>query len=290
LALFGLFVELLGVIQPYQVKLQDLDPYFNINGSQFKSGLYSNFIPQYSPIFMMTKKLLKLHSDLPKSLNHGRYDLRLYDGFDFPFSVGNERWRTIDGIGYLSFTSPSNVSVQTMSIGLINQPLASTSADLTVKFTVNGQNATAPAILKSSERKQIEIPMSSVVREGENEMTIETIFPSDIYQTTKQLAGLLDISINHEPVNIETLDIPYVSPLNSKMLGVDYTNYGKLKTDPWWLWSFRTQLFERVPDFWWFRSLYYWDLPQAAFKVGAFANLFLIAAFGLMVKKMAKWS
>ncbi|MDO8573479.1 MAG: hypothetical protein Q7R77_01885, partial [Candidatus Daviesbacteria bacterium] len=57
-------------------------------------------------------------------------------------------------------------------------------------------------------------------------------------------------------------DLPYYSPLGPAMVGAKYNTYGGTITDPWRFWDLHTQIYERTPDFWWIKSIYYWDYPQ----------------------------
>src|SRR3990167_4836581 len=60
LALIGMYVEILGILMPYQIKFHDLQYSFTVNQRLFSAGYYINFLPQYSPIYIMSKNLIKL--------------------------------------------------------------------------------------------------------------------------------------------------------------------------------------------------------------------------------------
>ncbi|MBI2011798.1 hypothetical protein HYS91_03445, partial [Candidatus Daviesbacteria bacterium] len=77
-----------------------------------------------------------------------------------------------------------------------------------------------------------------------------------------QILGLISIFINNKAINKETLDFPYVSALGPTMMGIKYNIYGEEIIDPWRFWDIHSQTYERLPDFWWIRNLYYWDIPK----------------------------
>lgn len=285
LIFIGLYIELLGVIRPYQIKLYDLEGSFNINETKFNSSIYANFLPRYSPILMMSKKLAKLIRDFPKTLNHGIYNVKLYDGIDFPFNVGPERWRVIDNKGYISFDDLKKDPVNKMSFGFINHPLEESSSAAKLQFTLNNNSLSEkPAEFEITERKIVSFPISQTfLKDKDNQLEIEVTFDPPLEKKT-QILSMISFSINSTPINLESLDFPYVSNLGPPMTGAKYQNYGGLNKDPWKTWDIHTHMYESTPDFWWVKALMYWDYPRSVIKliligilistIFAFARLF----------------
>lgn len=279
LILLGLYIELLGVIRPYQIKLYDLEGSFYINETKFNSSIYTNFLPRYSPILMMSKKLVKLFRDFPKTLEHGIYNVSFYDGIDFPFNVGPERWRVIDNKGYISFDNFKKDSVNKMSFGFINHLLRESSSSAKLKFTLNNNLLLErPIEFAIKERKIVDIPISDTfLQDKNNQLEIDAVFDPPLSDKT-QILSMISFSINNKAVNLESLDFPYVSQLGPAMTGVTYKNYGGSNKDPWKTWEIHTHMYESTPDFWWIKALYYWDYPRDIVKL-IFATILISTIF-----------
>jgi hypothetical protein len=56
LILFGLGIQMLGLVMPYQIKLHEMEHKIFLNGTEYFSSLYSDFLPRYNPILNMAKK------------------------------------------------------------------------------------------------------------------------------------------------------------------------------------------------------------------------------------------
>lgn len=265
LAVLGLYVEILGVLMPYQIKFHDLQPDFFVNGTEYPSSVYSNLLPRYTPILKMSKKLVKLVQSFPNTLDHGIYNVKFYDGIDFPFNVGPERWRVVEGTGRISFDNKINQPVQRIAFGLINHQIGESSSSAHLQFLLNNHPLlTAGEILALRERKVVNLPIkNNYLIPNNNQLTIQVRFDNPQIITKKsQILGLISLSINDTAVNIESLDFPYLSPLGPLMTNITYQNYGGTNKNLMKSWDIHTQIFERVPDFWWAKALYYWDIPK----------------------------
>lgn len=98
-----------------------------------------------------------------------------------------------------------------------------------------------------------------------------------ILTENKQIPGLVNMYINGKVINKEYIWVPYVSPLGPKMIGATYQNWGGVNSNPWLTWDLHTQTYERLPDFWWFRNMFYWDVPQKLFVI-----LFIVDVSGII--------
>lgn len=305
LVLVGLYIQLLGVFLPYQTKTQGLDHNFYINSTEYTNYVYSNLLPRYSPIIMQSRSLFKRIKELPATLNNGENNVKFYDGIDFPFLVGTEKWRTIEGEGFISFDNKQPGQVNKISIGLINHPIEESSLSATLQVSLNGTNMLKQEeVFKPADMKIIDLNIpSELLKSNNNQIVIKTDFNLDNAKKTPddlskyenktvqpkeyipQLIALYSFSINDKPVNIESLDIPYVSDLGPKLAGVKYQNWGGENKDPWKTWSIHTQTYERLPDFWWFRNLYYWDIPKILTLSLFTVNLICLILAAIKLKK-----
>jgi len=107
----------------------------------------------------------------------------------------------------------------------------------------------------------------------------------EVLTKTKQILGLQSFDINSQRQNLESIDVPYVSALGPKIAGVTYQNWGGTNTDPWKAWDIHTQVFERLPDFWWIRNLYYWDIPKVWIVIPFILNLAIFILAAIKLKK-----
>lgn len=289
LVIVGLYVELLGVIMPYQIKLYNLDRSFSINSTEFTSYTYTNLIPRYSPILTMSKSLAKLVLMFPKTFDHGEYNTRLYDGIDFAFDVGRERWRVIEGKGFISFDNWQKDPVKKMTFGLINHPVAVSSSSAKLQFNLNNNTLLdKPLEIALGERKLVDVPINyNFLKENNNQLEIEVVYDPPLKENT-QISAIISYSINDRTVNLESLDFPYVSPLGPAMVGASYKNYGGLNKDPWKTWDIHTHMYERTPDFWWVKALYYWDYPRSIIKLIFIGILVSTIFFGIKLSSSFK--
>lgn len=291
LVVFGLYVSLLGTIVPFQTKLHGLETDIYISGQHYTSFLYMNLLPKFSPLLSHSKRLQYNLVLFPKTLNHGIYKVKFFDGFDFPFQVGTQRWRTIEDLGLISFDN-SNNQIKKISIDLINHPLtqnASSSAYINLELNQK-QLLPTEHIIKLGKKETIEANLNpDLLQPSNNQMRIFVRFDQpNAYKSKDQLLAMTDFSINNQPINIETLDFPYLSSFGPVLSNQQYQNYGNLNPSPWKGWDIHTQIFERVPDFWWIKSLYYWDFPKNLFLTAFIFNISLILFLAFLTLKFFK--
>ena len=293
LCLVGIYVEFLGVIMPYQIKFHELDVQFFVNNTNYNAFVYTNLLPRYSPIIMMSKKLIKLKEFFPLSYNYGKYNVRFFDGISFPFNVGRERWRSLEETGYVSFDNNLESNVKKITFDLINHPVSEMKVDAKVSFSLNGNELLkTPLILKITERKAIDLAIDEkFLKPKGNELILKVDYGKyPIVQNNKQLLGIIGMFINEQPQNMESISVPNVSPLGQKITGAVYNNWGGTNKDPWKVWDIHTQTFERLPDFWWVRNLFYWDVPSSwilgLFGLNVAGLIFLGIKLGSAYKKI----
>ena len=265
LCLVGLYVEFMGILMPYQIKFQELEKEFFINNTNYNVYVYTNLLPRYSPIIMMSKKLVKLSVLFPLSHNYGKYNVRFFDGISFPFNVGPERWRAVEETGYISFDNNSQASIEKISFDLINHPISDTKAGAKVYIVLNvKQLQKTPVVFKVTERKTIGLSIDGqTLKDKGNILIIKVDYGKmPILKENKQILGLIGMYIDGQSQNLESISVPNVSALGPKTTGAIYNNWGGTNKDPWKVWDIHTQTFERLPDFWWIRNLFYWDVPR----------------------------
>ncbi len=283
LLLIGLYVQVLGIVMPYQIKYHDLEEEFYVNNQQFTSYIYGDLIPRYTPILAMSKNIVKLKRNFPKSFDHGIYNVKYYDGIDFPFNVGPERWRVIEGNGYISFDDNTKNPITELAFGLINHPLKEASHSATIQFVLNNiPLLDKPIKLIVTQREVVKIPIrEGLVQKTNNQLLVNVEYDNPtVISKKEQILGLQSFDINGQRQNMESIDVPYVSALGPKM-GATYQNWGGTNKDPWKTWDIHTQMFERLPDFWWIRNLFYWDIPKGWILIPFSLNILVLLFFSV---------
>ena len=291
--LVGFYIGLLGVLMPYQIKLYDLQDKFFLNGTEYKASAYSNFLPRYTPILAMSKNFIKLIQNFPKTFDRGMYNARLYDGIDFTFPVGGERWRVIEGKGHILFDNLDKNPIKKFTFGLINHPIDDSNSSAKLTFILNDQILTDKSvILKAKERNVSNIHVNpDLLKDKANKLDINVDYEDqDILKNKKQILGLIAFSINDVSINLESIDVPYVSRLGPVTMSVKYENWGGEDKDPWRFWDIHTQTYERLPDIWWIRNLYYWDIPKLPIVL-LFTSIVLVSlSSGLKILRLLRKS
>jgi hypothetical protein len=155
-----------------------------------------------------------------------------------------------------------------------------------VNFYINGEIVfTEGLIYEAGERKLVKIPTEGIkLKDNDNELKVIVIYPDPkVIQKDMQILAIINMGINGALMNKESIDVPYVSALGPAIVGVNYKNWGGLQSDGWRLWDIHTQTFERLPDFWWVRNLFYWDIPKAPIVALFIINLSGVFYFGRKV-------
>ncbi len=293
----GIFIQMLGVLMPYQIKLHEMEHKIFLNGTEYYSSLYSNFLPRFNPVLNMSKKLYKLTKNLPVYINNGTYNLRFYDGIDFTFPVGQERWRVIENQGYISFDNNKDSPVNELTLSLKNHPTSESSESANVKIILNGKQLD-DSDLKVEEKKDIKIQIEDPLKDRSNQLVIVSKFEKsvevkfdknpEVVVAKNQILALSGFEINGQKQNLESIDVPYVSSLGPVLTNTSYQNWGNTNKDPWKIWEIHTQTFERLPDIWWIRNLFYWDIPKSWILTLLFVNVVVALYSGYKLLKQIK--
>lgn len=286
LVLIGLTVQLIGILLPYQIKRAGLPLNLYITEDRslgmyhFTHDEYPNFFPRFSPVFLMSKTLVKRIKALPKMYDHGTYNLRLIDGFDGPYDLGWTTWRGVRSLALLKFDNhsvpPERVRLRVRNH--VSDPASSLSAQLS--YQLNEQNLVSGSIIPPNEERNINIEvLRETLKEKNNTLRLELTFEGSSSATLvgKQLVFLQGVYINDQPQNISTMDYPFISPISQALIGTDYVYWGNVQNDHWDTWYYRSSVYEQTFDLWWLRPLHYWDLPK-----DFFAGLFVINAVGIL--------
>ncbi len=285
LLLIGMGVSLLGTVVPYQVRFYGLPTQTYINGEKFSVSLYGNIIPRYSPVFLTGKLVAKRLIHWRTLFSHGKFNVKLADGFDRPFDVGFSVWREPLDSAVITFDNPSSNSVNDMSLQFRNfliDPQSSVSASLS--FRLNGKELPNSQLkLKPDQESEAQLVIpKELLHPTENRLEISKQFNQPVVQTVftpdrvhnykqhsevqkKQVIFLQILRINKIAQPITTLDYPYVSPISQSLFNKKYTYFGNQEKNPWTIWHMHSSIYEASFDFWWLRPFHYWDMPKDFF-------------------------
>ncbi len=243
------------------MQYRDLPSPIFIGSTEFSYYEYASFIPRYSPIITMSHELLAKIIGFKKTIDHGPYNVRFYDGFDVPLKFGTSPYRGFKEEGHIQFTSLKNHPVSQVTFTFFNVPDSVTaSSAATVRIVLNHQPLTQIVIASNAhETVSLTLPDHSLFA-GKNNLDLFVSYPSTTPIT--QAVYIQQMLVNNTNVNLESLDYPDVSSMGSHTSPVPYQWYGGKINDPWKLWYLRARITERTFDFWWIKNLYYWDRPQ----------------------------
>ncbi|MGD9129825.1 MAG: hypothetical protein PVJ09_05055 [Candidatus Woesebacteria bacterium] len=284
LVIVGLYVQLLGIFLPYQLKRGALPADVFINEVNLNYGEYPNFIPRYSAIFKMSKIMLKRLIKLRSIYDHGDYNLRLYDGYDSPLNLGWTKIRELMPNAYMSFDDNNKNKIRDLSLQFKNYQMEQTSTySAQISFNLNNHDLVESTIVvPANENRKINLQLSEEKFKNKNNiLRIDThyIGTSSARLKDKQIVSLENMQINDLSQNIDTLNYPYVSPISASLYGTEYHYWGNKEQDPWEIWRVHSRIFEQTFDLWWLRPFHYWDLPKNLFFVLFILNLIGIGFF-----------
>ncbi|HEX7018108.1 MAG TPA: hypothetical protein VF209_04345 [Patescibacteria group bacterium] len=266
LCVIGIWIELVSILLPYQIRFAGLQTDVFFNQRNFNVYEYGNEIPRYAPWFKMSKTLIKRLRELPQAWKYGPYQLRLIDGFAYPFDLGWTKWREVMPQALITFDHTSRNPVQQLTFQVRNHslvPESSYSAQLSFVFNDQPLPAATITIPIDQESEAVVVPPANLLSEH-NRLVVATEFigTSSARLEKRQVPFLQIIRINGVPQNISTLTYPYVSSVSQGLGEQEYYYWGQLEQDPWQIWHMHSGVYEQTFDLWWLRPFHYWDLPK----------------------------
>lgn len=293
LVLLGLYVQVIGLLLPYQIKNAGLPHNLYITGDKetaslhYNYGEYPNFLPRFSAVFTMSKTLFKRLKALPQMYNHGEYDLRLYDGVEAPFNIGWTVWRGLRPIALMSFDKKPEQSISDITLLMRNHVMdqnSSHSAQLV--YMLNNQPLPEKTTITPNTEivATLSLP-SALLQENDNILRIDLAFEatSSAWIKERQVVFLQGLNINGQPQSIATMDYPYISPISQSLFGSEYVYWGGAQKYLWDIWHVHSRVFENTFDLWWLRPLHYWDMPKSFFGALFVLDVSGILYFGWLV-------
>lgn len=283
LLFIGLGIQLVGSSAIYLLQYSALPFSIFVEKEELSLFDYASFIPRYSPLWKMPHITLALARRFPQTIMHGRYNVRLYDGFDIPLTAGPSVSRGFREEGHISWEMPKDELLRSVQLTLHNVPDKPTATEA-AHIMLESHSASVSALtLAADQEATVSLPLTQL-------QSLKTFLDLEAtYSATPSAPHVIYIkkmSINDEPVNLGSIDYPDVSSLGVKTTPMAYQYYGGKVSDPWKLWYMRARINERTFDFWWLKNLYYWDRPQTLIWILFGANLTGLAVTTLLAVVM----
>ena len=282
LVMIGLFVQILGTTSSYLLQYRNLPYNIFIGPLELIWYDYASFIPRFSPFFQIFYSLKQNLYEFPKTISHGLYNVRFFDGFLLPMQVGDTYFRGFRERSFIAFDqSEDQEPIRTMTFDLYNASdnakISSSSAILSILF--NSVPIATSSVIRPETDEVVRLSLSSApLLPKKNILGLALSFPST--SSAKQVMYIKRMAINDSPVNLQSLDYPDLSSLNTAVPHLPYQYFGKQITDPWEHWNMRARITEHTLDLWWIKSLYYWDRPKLFFVVLFVLNIGAVVTSG----------
>lgn len=278
LGIISLYVQLLGVLLPYQTQYRGLPWDVKISDQILDRYSFASHIPRFSPLITQSKELVKRFKRFPKTMDNGRYKVSFYDGFDNPYYTSTETFRGFKSEGQISFDFPDHAVIP-MGINYFYATTPNSTASATISLITNDTELYVATAAANTEQL---LSTKITALKDQNNIEISVDFSDPGRQDTIFIKHMVLAS---EDVNLESLDMPYVD------YGTEQDprrKYFGVKTNNWDLWQLRSAIYENSFDLWWLRSFYYWDLPHKLVINIIMANLFNLFISGKYLLKQFK--
>ncbi len=286
LLIASIWIQAVAVSIPYLLQYRDIPTTIQIASNELSVYDYASFIPRFSPIYIMSKEFIHRVKEFRRTVDHGAYDVKLYDGFEVPLFTGLGPYRGFRSEGHISLEQRPEDPIRSLYFRYYNAqdfPYSSSSAMLSL--SLNDHPIGHVTIPSSGNGEQtIEITPSDT-KIGRNRIDLLADYPAT--SSASQVVYISQMRVNDQTVNLETLDYPDVSTGGTRVTPIPYQYFGNKMNDNWKLWYLRARITERTFDFWWVKNLYYWDRPQRALWIGFIVNL--SCALGSWAVVARKW-
>ena len=279
IVLCGLFIQIVGVSIPYQVRFSGLQYEYNMNGRRITSDTYANLIPRWSPLYTMTKWFVKNTLKIPTLYLNNR-PVSYVDGFHRALVLPTSSVHQIEPLSVIQLAD----SVGELPLELtVTNHLATSSAEQKIydlKLTALIQNSSVAEVIVSTESAEVLAVPLTPDRAGEK-ITLQFEYVGTTSATlTNQTPFVSSGRIGQHTMPAEQYQYPFVSPVSRALFGAQYHYWGELNSKPWDLWYMRSTNYVYTFDFWWLRPFHYWDLPKQVYGALFVLNLAIFLTTG----------
>ncbi|PIR59484.1 MAG: hypothetical protein COU68_05270, partial [Candidatus Pacebacteria bacterium CG10_big_fil_rev_8_21_14_0_10_45_6] len=267
IVVFGIVVEMVGILVPYQVRFGGLEYQIYLNGERITYNEYANFMPRWSPLYTMSKRLARKILEIPTQ--YFTYSpVVLVDGASGPMITREKTvWRQLKP---MVVTQMNDRKIDQLVFSFVHQ-VATPSAEYPAEITATADGVPiANVSLLPDTHGTFKINKGDI-KQWPQQIILQTNFVgTSSAELNNHWLFLESISADDSPVSLMPYQYPYVSRISEKLQGQQYNYWGGSNRRLWDLWMMRAIIFENTLDLWWLRPLHYWDLPKKFF-----AGLFL---------------
>jgi hypothetical protein len=283
LFILGAWIQLVGISTWYLLQYIDLPYNFFIGKAEIQVYDYASFIPRYTPLYTLSRQFVKIALDLPKTISRGKYDVRLFDGFDPPYKLATGTTRGFRQEGHISFKNTSVDKPTSLELTLHNAPdLITDQQSAQISITLNGKELKR-LVLAPQQEATLQFSLVDVPLAERNTLVFKTSYAKPL--VSPQVIYIQKMIINQEAVNFDSLDYPDMSNLGLATTPIPYEYSGKVVTDKWAFWNMRARISERTLDFWWIKNLYFWDRPTQLIWSLVLLNVGVLLTSSLLANK-----
>ncbi|MEX0895721.1 MAG: hypothetical protein WDZ94_02160 [Patescibacteria group bacterium] len=285
LVTLGIVIQLVGVVIPYQVRFAGMEYQINLNGHRITYNVYANFIPRFSPLYSMAKWSVRKALELPR-LYVQQPKVLVADGVHGVLETSEGSWRQLESTAAF-FLKPDD---QPQNVTLHIRNHVATSSATAYPLALRG-------VIASGQEVVTQVPpgeaASIAFTAVETQQKITPVIVQSSYngtdsaQLNTQHTFLTGIAVNNQPIPIQYIAYPYVSPVSERLFNVDYYYWGKLNNELWDIWNMRSIVYVHTFDLWWLKPLHYWDLPKHVYAVLLLLNtgVFVSSSYALLRKQ-----
>lgn len=279
----GILLNVVGVLVPYQVRFAGLEANIYASGHRLSMTEYGNIIPRFSPVYTMTKTLLKRVARFGVTHDRGEYKIRLKDGFGYINPITFADGREMFSPAILELTAKDGLPLKNIELKLQNMATEGVASYAAQLSAVIEDKKIAETKLAIGRTNSLHIPLNDdVLKEGTSQILLSYSYEgTDSAYLKSQTMWLMEVLVDNQVQPMKSLDYPLVSPISRAIdPGITYAYWGGRNTNLWDQWSMRNIVYENTFDIWWMRHLYIWDLPKEIYIVLFLGNVgFMIVSF-----------
>jgi len=283
IVVFGILVEMVGILVPYQVRFGGLEYQIYLNGERITYNEYANFMPRWSPLYSMSKRLARKILEIPTQYFVSN-PLTLLDGASGPMITREKTvWRELRPIAVAQVNDHEIDQLEFSFVHQVGSPSAEYSAEITA--TADGMPI-ADVVLLPDSHGRFKISKDDIKQWPEQIILQTNYVGTSSAELNNHWIFLESISADDNLVSLMPYKYPYVSRVSQQLSDQQYNYWGGSNSKLWDLWMMRAIIFENTLDLWWLRPLHYWDLPKKFFAGLFLGNVVVFVGTGLWLKKI----
>lgn len=283
--LFGFFVQLVGVLIPYQVRFSGLVYQYWLNEHRITYDVYANFLPRFSPLYSMSKWFIRKTILLPDYYLKSQ-TVKVVDGFHGPLPTSQGVWRQIEPVAVIEVDTEHTTEPLTLQV--INHISTSSAKQQQYPLLVTAsspENELAAVTVATDSSSFLQIPIAMPTQEQKIILSYEYVGTPSAKLATQIPFISFPKNKSHTFLENGQYHYPYVSRVSRELFNQQYYYWGGINTNMWDLWNMRSINYMHTYDLWWLRPFHYWDLPKNFFLLLFLGNVSICMTSGYLLYK-----